>query len=307
MYSKSDFRRKRKRYPRCWWIGGRLGRYEAIPVYASPRMVINAGVPAGAGGGDPDPPPSGDPNANFGPDALLAGQDSALYDSTYWHPTFGGNNYVAGEYDPTLSGCKPYDHAAWQRTCPDKLTFAALEAAFQPVLDWGNEFRASTGNGPMIWDNYLALAAQRHATFYAEHKADLYTGPSGLSGHAETLVTDPVYPSYGQWPGDRVALTGRENTFAAEGIGFTLGWGLSLNTPMGGFCNIKSDYQDQANCGHFCYWKNPGATYNWVGYGMDVMPDGSAIHVFVYSNAPAGPNSEPLFELYEYLPKFDCP
>jgi hypothetical protein len=259
-----------------------------------------AGGTGGLEGGDPLPP-----------DSVIEGiGDGTIvpYDPTDFNATYPGSNFNSGTTVPADRGCPPYSHLDYPMTCPQERTFAWQESVFQPVLDEGNVYRAARGLSDLIFDNYLTLAAQRHATYVAENWDTLYAAGmplnvahGGLQGAHYELA--PPDPTFGETVGVRVVNTGRDDPTAAgvaEGIAF------GSNTPMEGLCNQKADYVDNSNPGHFGPWYGIGDLHNYVGWGQDRVPGGWVVQVFVYANDPPGANADTLLELHDYLPKFKC-
>lgn len=296
-------------------------KYVAVPPMApAPISQLFAGVYVGGGetGG-------GDPSALGYP----VGQGVTLtYDDikAYQTPTYPGQDNALGQpYDwatsvyPHNSGCPPQDAlAGYPRECPQELTFAYLEASAQPQLAFGNNYRQAAGLPPMIWDNYLALAAMRHAVYLSEMQ-DHYDPPKppGLEVHYEYPEGHPTYPSFGETVVDRVFNTGRENynnVVAPAGANVVEGFGGAWNsTGTKGLCTQRHDSDNPPaegeSWGHIGPWADPTTPITHYGWGADQRTrDGMTNHVFVYSAKPAGANSLPLDkELYEYLPKFKCP
>lgn len=216
-----------------------------------------------------------------------------------------GAGYTPGNTNPATQGCAPYSHPDWPRICPQSRTWAWQQAVSQPALDFGNTFRQGAGLPDMIWDKFLTLAAQRHATYIVENQANYPPDhayiPNAYPGdpHLEALTN-----SFGETVQVRVFNTGRNPSpeIVAEGSGFG-----GMNTPMSGICNQKSDWVNASNPGHFGPWAQPGNATRYYGYGFDATPTGNRMwHVFVYANNPPIVDPNSLDELYTYLPKFYC-
>jgi len=263
-------------------------------------------IPEAPGGEPPVDPPVDPPVGESGVPGV--GDGTHPYVSTDYQVTYPGADFDPGSTNPLTRGCPPYSHPDWPRECPQKMTFAWVESIFQPVLDEANVYRAAKGYDPLIFDPYLVLSAQRHATYMGDKWDEQYASPDGQmvvehGGYA--WHWEPDTGSFGNTNQARVVNTGRDSGgmfIPSEGVG------NGGSTPMQGFCIQKSDYVDEANPGHFGpFYTNPDVKY--IGWGIDKQHSnpGNTIQVWNYHTGPPGANAEPLDELWTYLPKFDCP
>jgi len=238
--------------------------------------------------------------------------DPFLVSSLQTATSSAANNYNPGDTDPLTVGCPSFNEPVgtvpnWP--IPTQVTFAWVKQVGQPMLDFGNTFRSANGLPDMIWDDYLILAAMRHANYIGVHDLALYNipGPQGIliqtygnNGlHREMPEGDETYGSYGELPTDRVANTGRiETGFTTEGAGWASGPGNGNPTR---FLCQQNDYASPEVPGHFGPWVKPDTPLTHVGYGFNYSHiDGSVYHVFVYGIPSADPPIP--YELYEYLP-----
>lgn len=292
-------RRNRER-----WETGQPKTHALIPAptFAVQNKTRKQNPPAtNTGGGD-----GGGGDGGFGGQPILpsGSGDVYMYDPTVMSLTKAETaGFDNNDTDPATRLCPGYSTPAWPIN--ESLTFANVQAAYEPVIAEVNLMRQAQGLPDIIWDNYLVLSSFRHATFLAERWIEFgygFTTPPDLSPHME-----PPDVGWGTGFSQRVQGTGRVG-IAPAGAASGEGIGWNGKTPMHGLCGQRSDYNTPESCGHWCPFI-AGSNVTHMGVGFDIALEGpfagTLITVYNYANSAPDPTSAPLDkEIYEYLPKF---
>jgi len=182
----------------------------------------------------------------------------------------------------------------WPVTCPTVRSFQVMRDYCAPMIEEANRYRISRGLRPLIWNDNLALAAQRHASDHYDRYDAYQARTDGLSGH---VAVEPA--PYGAMLGQRVQAAGWSGGVAEGLVGNSVTG--SLKTPMEAWCIFKGEYDavDEANSAHFKPFVDAAPGSNAESFGYIGIGWKGGKFVFVYGkhdgtiNFPPPPLSDP--------------